>query len=183
MTDFTSRRTTHLSTLPPPRTFQCGPRGTGGLLTAMPRTDKGHAEVVRSSSGAEKLRRLLEDASIPTELPEDFSVLRSYSTTKACNFDGPKTLTKVRNMLVHPKNAHEPYNLPGLLVGAWLLSMRYGNQLLLHHIGYTGTFQLNSPNGGWVHTSKRVPWATPVKPTKARPIPRSAGAPRRVGKS
>ena len=111
----------------------------------------------------------------PDRAPQDFSVLRSYSTTKAFKFDGPKTLTKVRNMLVHPKNAREPYELPVLRVEAWLLSMRYGNQLLLHHLGYTGTFQLNSPNGGWAHTSTRVPWATPVKPTKARPTPGQQG--------
>ena len=108
-----------------------------------------------------KLRTLLNDAGIPTKLPTGYPALEDLAKKKSFKGEGPETLTKVRNMLVHPKDANEPYRIDQLVAEAWHLSLQWGNLLLLAWLGYSGSYQPWTFSGTTGHTPEPVPWAVP----------------------
>jgi hypothetical protein len=117
---------------------------------------------------SDKLTMLLKASRIPTRIPAQLTDLRAFAAgikrhPKAHGLprDGPRTLPPVRNMLVHPTDAGEPYRRKKLVVESWLLSMHYANLLLLSRIGYRGRYQPHPLVGSstWAHTPVNVPWS------------------------
>lgn len=104
------------------------------------------------------LRELLAAAGIPKNIPAALPALQQFATDEGLA-DGPEVVTRVRNRLVHPKDAREPYRIQHLVHQAWELSMQYGELLLLHELGYRGRFCRRVPPRQWAHAREPVPWA------------------------
>lgn len=123
-------------------------------------------------SAARNLRELLDDAGIPADVPADLGVVERLRVDKpredGSERDGPDTVAWVRNRLVHPRDAQEPYRLDHLLEQTWHLLMQYGELLLLQDVGYTGSFRRRFPPGRWAHDSVPVPWAPGGTPPAKR---------------
>jgi hypothetical protein len=114
----------------------------------------------RKWPGERRLRRLLELAQVPTGI--DASAVPALAAFAAAENldDGPAAVTAVRNRLIHPKNPHDQiYHLDGLVQDAWLLSRHYLTLLILHSIGYRGSYVKLVPPHGWAGDAKSVPWA------------------------
>lgn len=126
------------------------------LTGAVPKADY---ENSKKWPASRKLRTLLTEAGIAPNLPSGYPALDTLSKQKSFHGDGPATLVKVRNMLVHPKDANEPYRIGQLVAEAWHLSMQWGNLLLLARLGYRGSYQPWTFAGTTAHTSELVPWA------------------------
>jgi len=122
------------------------------------RTAKAHRAQPRNA--ALNLRELLVDAGIDPDIPNDLDVLRTLRTQRPQEVhDGPSALTWVRNRLVHPKDAGEPYRMRHLVLQSWQLVMHYGELLLLRDLTYVGAFKQRFPLGGSAHGNSRpVPW-------------------------
>lgn len=108
---------------------------------------------------SDNLRELLERAGIPVGIPSDLSAVAQVSLPDDRPQDGPEVVAWVRNRLVHPKDAREPYRIEHLVRETWQLLMHYGELLLLHEVGYSGNYCARFPLGSWAHGSKPVPWA------------------------
>jgi hypothetical protein len=102
------------------------------------------------------LRELLTDAGIPTEIPAELDALRQVLDEPG--LDGPRALTWLRNRLVHPKDAAEPYRIKNAVQHGWLLSMQYLDLLTLHRLHYNGNY-LRRIGDVFAHDSQPVPWA------------------------
>ncbi|MCA1676260.1 MAG: hypothetical protein LC799_30155 [Actinobacteria bacterium] len=124
------------------------------VLDEKRRTPKEH----KKRSAAENLRELLDDAGISADVPADLDVVEQLRVEKLRQ-DGPEAVAWVRNRLVHPQDAKEPYRLEHLVLQTWQLLMQYGELLLLREVGYTGSFCPRFPPGRWAHDSTPVPWA------------------------
>jgi hypothetical protein len=114
-------------------------------------------DAYRSMTAAQRLRLLLEEAGIPLSVPADLDGLSQLANQG--RVDGPDTTAWVRNRLVHPKDADEPYRIEGLVWQTTQLLLEYGELLLLHRLGYSGRFMRRYPPQSWDHSSERVPWA------------------------
>jgi hypothetical protein len=119
----------------------------------------------------DKLRELLVAASIPPEEPAELAALGRLIAEKSGEQhpleDGPAAITWVRNRLVHPKDAAEPYRIEQLLLDIWSLQLQYADLLLLHEVGYTSQFRKRFPPGRWGGETFQVPWS------QAEPLPGS----------
>ncbi|MFG3120809.1 hypothetical protein ACGFYO_02270 [Streptomyces sp. NPDC048201] len=74
--------------------------------------------------------------------------------------DGADVVTRVRNRLVHPKEAQElVYGVKGLVTETWLLTRHYLALLVLRSIGYRGSYQDLSRTNRWLGETESVPWA------------------------
>jgi len=118
-------------------------------------------------SAAENLRELLSKAGITADVPAELPVVERLRV-ETLRQDGPEAVAWVRNRLVHPKDAKEPYELEHLVLQTWQLLMQYGELLLLRHVGYTGSFCRRFPPGRWAHDSSPVPWAAQNSPPAKR---------------
>jgi hypothetical protein len=107
----------------------------------------------------DRLRRLLTGASIPTDI--DSAALPALAAfANAERLDGPAAVTRVRNRLIHPKSpTDETYRHDGLVRDVWLLVRHYLTLLVLHSIGYAGSYVKLVPPTGWVGDTVPVPWA------------------------
>jgi hypothetical protein len=82
----------------------------------------------RNQDAHEKLRRLLTDAQIPTDidarlLPITARFAAEEQQRQAKVLDGPDVVTQIRNRLVHPRGAQEwVYRLEGLVAEVWRLT-------------------------------------------------------------
>jgi len=112
----------------------------------------------KERSAAENLRELLDDAGVSTDIPADLDVVEQLRVEKKRR-DGPEAVAWVRNRLVHPRDAKEPYRLDHLVLQTWQLLMQYGELLLLRDVGYTGSFCPRFPPGRFAHNTTPVPWA------------------------
>lgn len=98
---------------------------------------------------------LLQDASVDTAIdagrqPALMQFVIEESTT-GIPLDGPAAVNKIRNRIVHPNSPqHEIYHLKGLATDVWLPSRQYLNLLILHWLGYNGSYQSVLGPGGWV---------------------------------
>ena len=74
--------------------------------------------------------------------------------------DGPDMVTQIRNRLVHPKAAQERvYRLDGLLAEVWLLARHYLVLLILHSLGYQGSYRDLRKLRRLAGDVDKVPWA------------------------
>lgn len=104
------------------------------------------------------LRELLDAAGIGAQIPPGLPALLAYATAEGFA-DGPAAVTALRNLLVHPKNAGDPYRIEGALSDAWRLLGEYGELLLLHWLGYQGHYLPRTEPHIFAHDRRRVPWA------------------------
>jgi hypothetical protein len=108
---------------------------------------------------ADKLRRLLTGAGIPTDVDAALPALAAFANHEGV--DGPSAVTRVRNRLLHPRSPEdEIYRLDGLVQDTWLLVRYYLALLVLHSIGYQGAYVKLVPPTGWASNAVPVPWAT-----------------------
>ncbi len=128
------------------------------------------------SRASDKLRELLIRAGIETQVPAELEAFAGLPLPHDRPQDGPEAVAWVRNRLVHPKDAREPYRLEHLVLQTWQLLMHYGELLVLHELGYTGRFKPRYPLGRWAHDSELVPWALADETHGAVPTPSSDGA-------
>jgi hypothetical protein len=111
----------------------------------------------REAPAEDHLRGLLKDAGIDPAIPSGVQALQRFAQEEQLA-DGPAALTRLRNRLVHPKYAGEPYHIEGLVTEAWRLSTEYGELLLLlGRIGYRGKYLPRTNMAQWVD-SIPVPW-------------------------
>lgn len=111
-----------------------------------------------------RLRQLLDQANMPTAIdPMLQPALAEFAADESGTdqpLDGPAAVARVRNRLVHPKAPQDDiYQRKGLITDTWLLTRHYLNQLILHWIGYTGSYQTFLGQCGWVGDVEPVPWA------------------------
>jgi hypothetical protein len=123
---------------------------------------------------ADKLRELLVEAQIPALQPVELDALGELIAEKSGENeplqDGPGAIAWVRNRLVHPKDAGEPYRIKGLLRDIWSLQLQYADLILLNELGYCGQYRQRFPPWRWAHDRKPVPWvADQVPPAPSEP--------------
>ncbi|MYV47047.1 hypothetical protein [Streptomyces sp. SID2888] len=112
-----------------------------------------------------KLRTVLTDAGVDLGVGEDllpaaaaFAARQQVDGERSV--DSADVLTRVRNRLVHPKETQESiYGVKGLVTETWLLTRHYLALLVLHSIGYRGSYQDLSRTNRWVGSTEPVPWA------------------------
>ena len=133
------------------------------LVVLGPPTRKEFQE--KSFHAAMKLTRVLDDAMIPegidvAELPSLAAAAERRDTQIPRT--GPYITAHVRNMIVHQTGyENELYGMDDdLLVESWMLSQHYLVLLLLHHLGYQGSYQRQLQPGGWAGDVESVPWAS-----------------------
>ncbi len=119
----------------------------------------GRSRRAHKNSAQQHLGELLNAANIPAGIPAELPALEQFGAEEGVT-DGPTLVTRVRNRLVHPKDAGEPYRIRNLVFEAWLLSMHYSELLLLHELGYRGRYRRRFPTNGWAHDRHAVPWAS-----------------------
>lgn len=109
------------------------------------------------------IKKLLEWAQIPTDLPEHFAALRSRSTQlDRTQQSGPGAVFNVRNALVHPPKEIDDPEWPSgdELMESWQLSTWYLELVILRVLGYEGEVQSRLVLGQWEGTVVPVPWTT-----------------------
>ena len=129
-------------------------------------------EEYKSCYAEDKLRYLLMSASEPTSIDAiALPVLAKYAADH--RVDGPTAVTRIRNRLVHPEIlADDLYAHEGLAAEVWRLSLHYATLMILHRIGYRGSYQRQVQLGGWAGETRPVPWADPATtPTAPPPLP------------
>jgi hypothetical protein len=129
-------------------------------------------EEYKSCYAEDKLRHLLTSAGEPTSVdPIALPALAKYAADH--RIDGPTAVTRIRNRLVHPEIlADDLYAHEGLAVEVWRLSLHYATLMILHRIGYRGSYQRRVQLGGWAGDTQRVPWAdAATTPTAPAPLP------------
>ena len=114
----------------------------------------------KDMKASERLRLLLDEARIPLAVPSGLDGLAAMAVHHG--FDGPEATAWVRNRLVHPKDAGEPYRIEGLVWQTLQLLLEYGELLLLFRLAYGGRFLRRYPPHRWAHSSEPVPWAATV---------------------
>ena len=119
----------------------------------------------RDQDAHEKLRRVLTGAQISTEidaelLPVTASFAAEERQRQGKVLDGPDVVTQIRNRLVHPRGAQERvYRLEGLVAEVWRLTRHYLVVLILHSLGYQGSYRDLRKTGGWAGDVGDVPWS------------------------
>jgi hypothetical protein len=112
----------------------------------------------------EKLRHKLTDAQIPTGIDAELlPVTARFAAEEGLRqgrvLDGADVVTWVRNRLVHPKEIQERvYRLEGLVAEVWLLTRHYLVLLILHSLGYQGSYRDLRKSRGWAGDVGSVPW-------------------------
>jgi hypothetical protein len=101
------------------------------------------------------LRELLRPAKIKVAIPTQLPALRKFARQEGVP-SGPAAVSRLRNRLVHPKDAGEPYRIDGLAFQAWQLGSEYAELLLLRRIGYQGKYLPRSNTT--LMNSIPVPW-------------------------
>lgn len=110
-------------------------------------------------SAAGNLRELLRAASVGVGVPPDLGDLEQFRVDEGVP-DAPEAVARLRNRLVHPRDANEPYRLRRLVLQTWQLLAGHAELLLLHDLGYTGLYAPRHPVGR-AHAGVRVPWVPP----------------------
>jgi hypothetical protein len=112
----------------------------------------------------EKLRRMLTDAQIPTDidaelLPVTAKFADAEKQHQGRALDGVDVVTQIRNRLVHPEGGQERvYRLEGLVAETWLLIRHYLVLLILYSLRYQGAYRDLRRIRGWAGDVHKVPW-------------------------
>ena len=107
-----------------------------------------------------RLRTVLEAAQIPVGVDASLlPVIARFVAEQGSMLDGADVVTQIRNRMLHPKGAQEKiYKLDGLTTEAWLLVRHYLVLLILHSLGYRGSYRNLMKTQGWVGDMAVVPW-------------------------
>lgn len=95
-----------------------------------------------AGSAAQGIRNLLGHIGVPLAVPATLPALSAEATTHGWT-DGPDAIVKIRNMLVHPKQAFRTKSLGisgAAKFEATLLSLQYTELVMLWLVGYDGPF-------------------------------------------
>lgn len=114
-------------------------------------------------SAAERIQLAVTPAQIPDDIPDELEALIDQATDPGESdvpTIGPGVGTWVRNRISHPKDPHKPYAIEGLVFQASLLMREYLELVILHHVGYQGTWRRMYPAGAWAGDREPVPWST-----------------------
>jgi len=106
----------------------------------------------RKRKAGERLRLLLQDCGIPTDVPSELTELASEANRRG--WDGPWALVACRDLLVHPEKLQV---LPWY--DLWTLSRWYVELVLLKMLGFSGEYSNRTRGRRWVGTVEPVPWA------------------------
>lgn len=116
----------------------------------------------------EKLKRLLEYASLPTNLsdiPCDIDTLKGLREFAAIeNKDAPKVITEVRNRITHPVRKRDELAIVHPLAlrrEVWRLGLWYLELFLLYWLGYEGRYN-NRMKFNWGGDYDESPWLKPM---------------------
>jgi hypothetical protein len=118
----------------------------------------------RGPQAHDLLRTVLTDAKVPIDIDAQLLpvIARFVADEKAqygAVLDGPGVVTQIRNRLVHPKAGQERvYRLDGLVAEVWLLARYYLVLLILHSLGYQGSYRDLRKLRGLVGDIDEVPW-------------------------
>jgi hypothetical protein len=118
----------------------------------------------RGAQAHEVLRTVLTDAKIPVDIDAQLlPVIATFVADERAQYgavlDGPDVVTQIRNRLVHPKAAQERvYRRDGLAAEVWRLSRHYLVLLILHSLGYQGSYRDLRKLGGFAGAVDKVPW-------------------------
>ena len=109
----------------------------------------------RGQDAHEKLRRLLTDARITTDidaglLPVTARFAAEQQQHQGKVLDGPDVVTQIRNRLAHPRGAQDRlYQLEGLMAEVWCLTRHYLVLLVLHSLDIRAHIEISGrPEGG-----------------------------------
>jgi hypothetical protein len=131
-------------------------------LVEDPSTAKFSATKFNRAKTAEKIRALLDALGIPVQIPSALTGLQAFATTLPVPIqDGPQAIVSFRDALVHPKKtrrARVDQTSFSTRKEAKDLSLWYTEMVLLHLLGYTGSYYQR-----WVRTTTwdaraQVPW-------------------------
>jgi hypothetical protein len=130
------------------------------------------AEGYKSLNAADKLRLLLVQFNIPTDVPVELDDLQAKANS--INADGPKIVTEVRNSYVHPgtKNSDFLENMTTKSeYQAWYLSAHYVELIFLALFGYEGKYVSRVATDLYaINRLRLVPWVTPPKTPSVKPV-------------
>lgn len=110
-----------------------------------------------NSNAAERIRRLLQDLDVPTEVPESLESLHELSSRKSWR-DGPEALAKFRNEIVHHQRKNLQEYEPAL-ADMWSLSLWFIELAILSFIGYSGPYG-NRLVTRYVGETELLPWSS-----------------------
>lgn len=113
------------------------------------------------------LRLLASEAQLPTEIPPFLSNAKNFAGEQRWE-DGPRTVTEIRNLLVHPTKKLRSTDVPPpVLIESAQLAMWYLEAVLLFILQYDDEYV---PNVGWARVED-TPWENPlpVPPLPERP--------------
>lgn len=108
----------------------------------------------------DKIRNLLTSLQIPTIIPVEMTHLAAFAATQG-GADGPTSIVKLRNGVVHPKQIKRNYVLQAPRrarseaqeLGLWFLELA-----LLHMIGYDSIYYPRFLHDYPSNTKTKVPW-------------------------
>lgn len=107
----------------------------------------------------ERIRQLLERAGIPTDIPAGMTELAAFATTVSAT-NAPEAVTRLRNLLVHPRRKAGLYGAPSdTLIEAWRCIVWWLELLILSELDYNGAYASRLIEKRWVGTVEPVPWA------------------------
>lgn len=108
---------------------------------------------------SDRLRLLLEWATIPSPIPDECKALGAWVQD---DVDGPHALSILRNGVVHPSKRERVYGAPvAVRVDAAQLGVRYLELVLLRLQSYEGRVQNRLDQGRWRGETVPVPWSNP----------------------
>jgi hypothetical protein len=117
----------------------------------------------RRLGAAGRIRRLLVEAAIDPAVPADLPAITKIAAENGKD-DAPAALAWVRNKLVHPRRPDEVYEVDGLVWQTSYLLLTYLELLLLHRLGYEGSYRYRYPLGQFEHSATVVPWSGLARP-------------------
>ena len=116
----------------------------------------------RSKSAAERIKLLLNEASIPVAIPVEATELSNFASTLGGHQrDGPGVLTYIRNGVGHPNHRARAFGTPPRrLYQAKSLGLQYLELVLLWLLDYQGSWSNRLIPGRNVLVVESVPWAS-----------------------
>lgn len=113
-------------------------------------------------SASNKIRLLLNQSKIPTDIPLALANIRSYLSSNTSLFDGPDVIVQIRNAIVHStKDKRIKLSKINFEVRneALKLSLWYVELLLLYVLEYNGMYYNRCAGAEWTgEGEENVPW-------------------------